>query len=368
MSLSLHLLMFFRLHVTDAVLTKSSLKVLFICSKIISVPSIRRSTRLSTVRFYSSSFKNPPDLDKVAEEALPSSSAAATAGTTPIANTHSASEKCQEIVEAPNIVQMVSSVEELIRSGNPQKAAAGLCTLAGAVMTRSKELQLRNNSTAREEISLLRRLLGALERSLSQAVHKKLKMQAQSQAASVEALLKQEIQRRTDTKKDTCEVQDAIEKKESVEASDAMADDVPVADEDAGASVAESATVEHESASLPDAQDDIAESTVVAEPSEPLAEGVVAVEEQEKDTAIEGSQVLAEEGTAGFGDCQDAEPLEEVQPRSHQLLHRQQAHHPPWRPMPLLTPRLHLEHEGQLFPLLSTPCLQLPPRASVSRS
>jgi hypothetical protein len=104
--------------------------------------------------------------------------------------------------------------------------------------------------------------------------------------------------------------QDAIE--ESVEASDAMADAVPVADEDAGASVAESAPVELESAGLPDVQDDIAESTVVAEPLEPLAEGVAAVEEQEKDTAIEGSQVLAEEGTSGFGDGQDAGPLEEA--------------------------------------------------------
>jgi hypothetical protein len=106
------------------------------------------------------------------------------------------------------------------------------------------------------------------------------------------------------------DAQDAIE--ESVEASDAMADAVPAANEDAGARVAESAPVEHESACLPDAQDDIAESTAVAEPLEPLAEGVVAVEEQEKDTAIEGSQVLAEEGTPGFGDGQDAEPLEEA--------------------------------------------------------
>jgi len=45
-----------------------------------------------------------------------------------------------------------------------------------------------------------------------------------------------------------------------------LADDVHVADEEAGASVAESAPVEHESAGLPDAQDGIAESTVVAEP------------------------------------------------------------------------------------------------------
>jgi hypothetical protein len=106
------------------------------------------------------------------------------------------------------------------------------------------------------------------------------------------------------------DAQDAME--ESVEASDAMADALPVADEEAGVSVAESAPVEHDSAGLLDAQDDIAESTMVAEPLEPLAEGVVAVEEQEKDTAIEGSQVLAEEGTPGFGDCQDAEPLEEA--------------------------------------------------------
>jgi hypothetical protein len=49
--------------------------------------------------------------------------------------------------------------------------------------------------------------------------------------------------------------QDDIE--ESVEASDVMADAVPVADEDAGARVAESAPVEHESAGLPDSQDDI---------------------------------------------------------------------------------------------------------------
>jgi hypothetical protein len=107
----------------------------------------------------------------------------------------------------------------------------------------------------------------------------------------------------------TPDAQDAVE--ESVEASDAMADDVPVVDEEGGASVAESAPGAIESAGLPDAHDDIAESTVVAEPLEPLAEGVVAVEEQEKDTAIEVSQVLAEEGTPGFGDCQDAEPLEE---------------------------------------------------------
>jgi hypothetical protein len=90
---------------------------------------------------------------------------------------------------------------------------------------------------------------------------------------------------------------------------------VPVADEEAGASVAESAPGEHESTGLGDAHDDIAESTVVAEPLEPLeplAEGVDAVEEQGKDTAIEGSQVLAEEGTSGFEDGQDAEPLEEA--------------------------------------------------------
>jgi hypothetical protein len=106
------------------------------------------------------------------------------------------------------------------------------------------------------------------------------------------------------------DAQDAVE--ESVEASDALADTVPVADEEAGAWVAESAPVEHESAGLPDAQDDITESTVVAAPLEPLAEGVVAVEEQEKDTAIEGSQVVAEEGAPGFGDGQDAEPLEDA--------------------------------------------------------
>jgi hypothetical protein len=72
------------------------------------------------------------------------------------------------------------------------------------------------------------------------------------------------------------DAQDAVE--ESVEASDSMADAVTVADEDASARVAESAPVEHESAGLPDAQDGIAESTVVAELLEPLAEGVVEVE------------------------------------------------------------------------------------------
>jgi hypothetical protein len=77
-----------------------------------------------------------------------------------------------------------------------------------------------------------------------------------------------------------------------------MVDAVPVADEEAGASVAESAPVEHDSARLPDAQVDIAKSV---ESSDAMTDAVPVADEKAGWSVAES--VPVEHESAGLADA-----------------------------------------------------------------